>query len=121
MANDSRLVNAAASILAMEIHPHVLQLTYRLPVRVSETLCDHRSIAIVIDDGWSKNERIKILDSFPDGPVLVIKACLKTMNIDIHKCYQMMNPCAEQITHLVRNFQRTYLRRIDEEVVTWAT
>jgi|SRR5688572_3071068 len=121
MANDSRLVKAAASILAEEIHPHVLQLSYHLSSHGYETLCDPRSMAIVIDDGWSKNELIKIADSFRDGPVLVIKACLKSVNIDLYKRYQLVNLGAEQVTQLVRDFRKTYLGRFDEEVVTWAT
>ena len=121
MANDSVLVDAIASILAAEIGPDVLQLTYRLPGNACETLRDHRSMLIMIDEGESDLELLEPPDSFTNNPLLVIKADLKTINIDVHKSYPLMkNPGPEQVTRLVRDFHKAYLGRIAEEVMTWA-
>jgi hypothetical protein len=121
MANDSQLVDAIASILEAEVGPDVLQLIYRLPWNAYEAFRDHRSMAIVIDEGGSGFELPKAPDSFANSPLLVIKAELKTLNINIHKSYQMTNPSADQIARLVRDFRRTYLGKVGEEVLTWAT
>lgn len=121
MANDSLLVDAIASILEAEISPDVLQLTYRLPDNAYETFRDHRSMMIVIDEGVSEFELPKAPDSCANSPLLVIQAALKTMNIDIHKSYQMLNPCAEQVTRIVRDFRMTYLGNVEGVITTWAT
>lgn len=120
MANDSSLVDAIASMLALEISPDVLQLTYHLPGYAYENLHNHRSMVIVIDEGGSEFDLPKAVASFATSPLLVIKADLKTSNIKIHKSYPLTNPCAEQVTRLVRDFRMTYLGRIAEEVMTWA-
>jgi hypothetical protein len=121
MANDSLLVDAIAAILAEEVGPDVLQLTYQLPCNAYGALRDHRSMVIVIDEGESEFELSKVPDTFTNNPLLFIKAHLKTMNINVHKSYQLLNPRAEQITQLVRDFRTSYLGRIDQEVMTWAT
>jgi len=121
MANDSLLVDVIASILAVQIGPDVLQLTYRLPPNIYDAIRDPRSIVIVIDEGGSENEPIKVPDSFRvDSPLLLIKASLKTMNMDIYEGYQLTRPGMEQVIELVRDFSRTYLRKKNEEAVTWA-
>ena len=120
MANDSILVDAIASILAAEIGPDVLQLTYHLPGNACEVLRDHRSMLIMIDEGESELELLALTDSFTNNPWLVIKADLKTMNIDVHKSYLLKTPGAEHVTRLVRDFHKTYLGRMGEEVMTWA-
>jgi hypothetical protein len=53
--------------------------------------------------------------------MLVIKAVLRTMNIDVDKCYQMIGSDVDQLTRLVRDFRRIYLETMNEEVLTWAT
>jgi hypothetical protein len=121
MANDAVLVDAIASILAVEISPDVLQLTYRLPGSVYESIPDRRSMVIVIDEGESEIKFLKGFDSVAALPLLVIKADLKTMNIDIHESYQLMSPAAELVTHLVRQFRRRHLGSMDEKVVSWAS
>ena len=121
MANDSLLVDVIASILAVQIGPDVLQLAYRLPPNIYDAIRDPRSIVIVIDEGGSENEPIKVPDSFRvDSPLLLIKASLKTMNMDIYEGYQLTRPGMEQVIELVRDFSRTYLRKKNEEAVTWA-
>jgi hypothetical protein len=121
MANDSILVDAIASILAAEISPDVLQLTYHLPGNAWEALRDHRSMLIMIDEGESELELLAPPDSFTNNPLLVIKADLKTMNIDVHKSYPLLqNPGPDQVTRLVRDFHNAYLGRMGEEVMAWA-
>jgi hypothetical protein len=121
MANDSLLVDAIASILAIEFGPDVLQLTYQLPCKAYETLRDHRSMLIVIDEGESEIEYIQAPNPRLDSPMLVIKAVLRTMNIDIDKSYQMIESDVDHLTRLVRDFRRTCLGKMDEEVLTWTT
>lgn len=121
MANDSLLVDVVASILAVEIGPDVLQLAYQLPRNIYWAIRDPRSMLIVVDEGGPENESIKVPDSFRnDSPLLLIKASLKTMNIDIYEGYQLTRPGMEQVIELVRDFSGTYLRKKNEEVVTWA-
>jgi hypothetical protein len=120
-ANDSVLVDAIASILAAEMGPDVLQLTYHLTGSLCEALRDHRSMLIMIDEGESELELLALPDSFTNHPLLVIKADLKTMNIDVHKSYPLMkDPSPEQVTRLVRDFHKAYLGRMGDEVTTWA-
>jgi hypothetical protein len=121
MANDSRLVDAISSVLALELGPDVLQLTYQLPGKAYETLRDHRSMLIVIDEGGSEIEFSQAPHSCSGNPMLVIKAVLRTMNIDIDKSYQMTDLDVDQLTRLVRDFRRTYLGKMNEQVLTWAT
>jgi hypothetical protein len=120
MANDPLLVDAIASMLALEIGPDVLQLTYRLPGDAYQTLRNHRSMMIVIDEGDSEIVFSQAPHSYSDSPMLLIKAVLRTIDIDIDKSYQMIDPDVNQLTRLVRDFRGTYLGRIDEEVMTWA-
>lgn len=112
MANNSLLVDAIASILAVEIGPDVLQLRYRLPRNIYETLRDPRSVLVVVDEGESESDSIKVPESFRnESPLLMIKASLKTMNIELFKGYQLPGPGIEQVIELVRDFIRTYLRK----------
>ena len=121
IANDPMLVDAIATVLEAELGPDVLQLTYHLPRNAYQSLRDHRSMLIVIDEGGSDFEFPKASDSFANSPLLVIQADLKTMNIDIQKSYQMLNPSADEITWLVRDFRMSYLGNIDGVISTWAT
>lgn len=117
IANNSLLVDVIASILAVEIGPDVLQLLYRLPRSIYEVLRDPRSVLILVDEGAPENSSIEVPDSFrDDGPVLVIKASLKTMNIDIHKSYPLTRPGMEQVIELVRDFIRTHFKKKAEDV-----
>jgi hypothetical protein len=117
IANDSLLVDAIASILAVEIGPDVLQLIYRLPGSIFEVVRNHRSVLILVDEGATENSSIKVPDSIRDeGPALVIKASLKTMDIDIHKSYPLTRPGMEQAIELVRDFIRTYFKKKAEDV-----
>ena len=112
MANDSLLVDVIGSILAVEIGPDVLQLTYRLPRHIQKMIRHPRSMVIMIDEGGLENEQFKMPDSFrPDRPVLLIKASLKTMNIDIYKSYELTRLGSEPFIELVREFIRTYLKK----------
>jgi hypothetical protein len=120
MANDAHLVDAIASVLAVELGPDVLQLTYQLPCKAYGTLRDHRSILVVIDEGGSEVEFSQVPGSCSDSPMLVFKAVLRTMNIDVDKSYQMIGSDVDQLTRLVLDFRRIYLETMKEEVLTWA-
>ena len=121
MANDSFLVDEIASILAAEIDPDVLQLTYHLPGNIYETLHDHRSMLIVIDEGGSEHELIKMPALCgTDGPLLLMKASLNASDLQISQAFQRIAPRMEEVTKLVRDFSRIYLRRKSEERSTWA-
>jgi hypothetical protein len=74
----------------------------------------------MIDEGESEVELLALPDSFTNNPLLVIKADLKTMNIEVHESYLLKTPSAEHVTRLVRDFHRIYLGRMNEEVITWA-
>jgi hypothetical protein len=120
MAKDTILVQAIASILAAEIGPNVLHLTYLEPRTTYEVIRDHRSMVIVIDEGASENDSSEMPDSFREaGPLLVIKASLKTRNILIDQSYQLVGIGSEQVTNLVKDFCGTHLRK-NGEVAAWA-
>jgi|SRR5688500_11110541 len=121
MAKDSFLVQAIASILAAEIGPNVLRLTYLEPSTIYEDIRDHRSILINVDEGESRNETVTVLDLIRDDrPLLVIMISLKSRNIHTFKSYHFANLGIEHVVNLVRDFSRIYLRNKNEEVVTWA-
>jgi len=121
MAKDSFLVQAIASILAAEIGPDVLQLTYLEPSTIYEDIRDHRSVLINVDEERFRNETVTVLDLIrDDSPLLVIMIALKSRNIHIFESYQLANPEMENVINLVRDFSRTYLRKKKEELVTWA-
>jgi len=122
MANDSFIVDSIASILASEISLDVLQLTYYLPRNDHESIRDHRTVVIMIDDGESDTRSLQVPDSCrDDGPLLLVKASLKAINLHVYQGYQLNGSPMEQVAKLVRDFSRTYLRNIDEKVLTWAT
>jgi len=118
MANDSLVVDEIAAVLAGEISLDILQLTYCLPCNVYEIVPNHRSVLIVIDDWESGMVSLHVPDSLrQDGPTLLIKASLKAIDMRIDKRYRLNEPVAEQVTKLVRDFSRTYLKRINEDAV----
>jgi len=118
MANDLLLVDAIASTLTREIAVDVLQLTYCLSCNSYESMRDHRSVVITIDDGESDPRSPQVPDARrDDGPLLLIRASLKPINLHISRAYQLTSPPMEQATKLVRDFSRTYLRKINQEVV----
>lgn len=120
MAKDSFLVKAIASILAAEIGPNVLQLTYLEPHNTYEVIRDPRSIFINVDEGQSRNETVTVPDQIrKDIPLLVIMISLKSRNLHIFESYQLANPGMEYVVNLVSEFSRTYLRKKFEEVMTW--
>jgi hypothetical protein len=121
MANDSMVVDAIAALLAKEIAVDVLQLTYSLSHNMNEYIRDHNSVLIMIDDGETSNA----LQPAPrsdqkDGPLLLMEASLKVINLHIYHGYQLTGPRMEQVTNLVRDFSRSYLKDIKEQVATWA-
>lgn len=119
MAKDSFLVQAIASILAEEIGPHVLRLTYLEPRTTYEVIRDPRSVLIDVDEGQSRNETVTVPDRIrEDSPLLMIMISLKSRNLHIFESYQLANPGMEYVVNLVRDFSRTYLRKKFEEVMT---
>lgn len=112
MANDALLVDVVASVLTVEIGPDVLQLAYRLPRNIYSSVRDARSVLIIVDEGESDNDSIEVPQSFRhEGPLLMIKASLKTMNLDIFKGYRLARPGIEEVMELVEDFIRTYLKK----------
>lgn len=119
MAKDSFLVQAIASILAEEIGPHVLRLTYLEPRTTYEVIRDPRSVLIDVDEGQSRNETVTVPDRIrEDSPLLMIMISLKSRNLHIFESYQLANPGMEYVVNLVSDFSRTYLRKKFEEVMT---
>jgi len=117
-AIDLFLVDSIASTLTQEIAVDVLQLTYWLSRNSYESIRDHRSVLIVIDDGESDAGSLQAPDTCREaGPLLLIRASLKAINLHIDQGYQLTSPPMEQATKLVRDFSRTYLRKINQEVV----
>jgi hypothetical protein len=121
MAKDSLIVQAIASILAAEIVPNVLQLTYLEPRTTYEVIRDHRSVLIHVDEGEFRNETGTVLELIRvDGPLLVILISLKSRNIQIFESYSLLNPGREHVVNLVRDFSQNYLRKTNEEILAWA-
>lgn len=119
MAKDSFLVQAIASILAEEIGPHVLRLTYLEPRTTYEVIRDPRSVLIDVDEGQFRNETVTVPDRIrEDSPLLMIMISLKSRNLHIFESYQLANPGMEYVVNLVSDFSRTYLRKKFEEVMT---
>jgi hypothetical protein len=120
MANDSLVVDAVASLLAQEINLDVLQLTYGLSRTLGQYIWNHHSVVIMIDDGESPTAALPGHGSTgKDGPVLLVRASLKAMHLDVCQSYQLGNPRIEQVIGLVRDFSRSHLKEIPEEVATW--
>jgi hypothetical protein len=121
MANDSLVVDAIASIFTEEIRLDVLQLTYGLSHKANEYIRDHRSVMITIDDGESEADSLEAPYSFQtEGPLLLMKTSLRAINLHIDRGYELTDPPMEQVTQIVKDFSRTYLRGIHQEVATCA-
>ena len=121
MANDSLTVDTVASLLTQEVTLDVLQLTYSLPRNMAEYICDHDSVLIMIDDGGTNAAfRPAPWSGGHEGPLLLLKASLKAIHLDIYQGYQITHPRMERLAALVRDFSRSYLRTIHDQVVTWA-
>lgn len=117
-ASDLFLVDSIASTLTQEIATDVLQLTYWLSRNSCESIRDHRSVLIVIDDGGPDAGSLQAPDIYREnGPLLLIRASLKAINLHVDQSYQLSSPRMEQATKLVRDFSRTYLRKMHQEVV----
>ena len=113
MANDSRLADSIASILAKEIDLDVVGLT-----RLELGKGNRHSVVIIVDEGESKDESINVNDLLRDNiTLLVIKLSLKSRNIYVYESYQLNNPGIERVIELVRDFGRANLKKKVEEDV----
>ena len=120
MANDSRVVDTVASLLAQEITLDVLQLTYSLPCNMNENIRDHDTVLIIIDDGETNPAVQPVsLSGRNDGPLLLMQASLKAIHLDVQQRHQLADPRMEQVSALVREFSKSYLRKIDGTAI-WA-
>lgn len=120
MANDSLVVDTVASLLSQELSLDVLQLTYCLPCNMNEYLRDHDTVLIIIDDGEANLAVHPVpLSGWNDGPLLLMQVSLKAIHLDVHQRHQLGDPRMEQVSALVREFSKSYLRKIDE-TATWA-
>jgi hypothetical protein len=120
VANDSLVVDAVALLLAQEMNLDVLQLTYELSHDMKGCIRNHHSVVIMIDDGESDTALLPSARSAgDDGPVLLVRASLKAIHLDVCQSYQLGNPRIEQVIGLVRDFSRSHLKEIPEEVATW--
>jgi hypothetical protein len=120
MANDSLVVDEIASILAQEIALDVLQLTYCLPSHMHEYVRDHDSVFVLIDDG----ETATVSRSVPwmdwdTGPLLLLKATFKAIQLDVYQGFPLTELRREQVTNLIREFGRSYLKSADGTEAAW--
>jgi len=107
MANDSVLADSIASILSEEIDLDIVRLTRRELGKG-----DRYSVVIIVDEGESENETIKVTDLFREEiSLLVIKLSLKSRNIFVYESYQLNNPRIERVVNLVRDFGRANLKK----------
>ena len=117
MANNLLLADSVASILEEEIDLDVTRVTRRELGKGQPY-----SVVILVDERESENESIKAVDLLRDEiTLLVIKVSLESRNVHIYESYQLNNPSIERVINLVRDFSRIYLRKKNEEVMTWAS
>jgi hypothetical protein len=113
MANHSVIVDLVALILAVEIAPDVLQLAYQLPPNICMAVGDTRSVLIIIDEGETLPDSMRMPTSFREaGPLLMIKASFKTAGLQVLRGHQLTG--MEDVSETVRGFIQTYLKRGDE-------
>ena len=113
LANNSLLADSLVSMLAGEPDMDVVRLTHREFVKG-----DPYSVVIIIDEGESENETIKVADLFWNhDTLLVIIISLKSRNISVYESYQLINPEMERVIHIVREFSGMNLKKKDDEVV----
>lgn len=111
MANDSLLADAIVSTLAEEISLDVVRVTRRELGKG-----DRYSVVIIVDEGESDSESIKVTDLLcDDSTLLVIKLSLKSRNIFVYESYQLNNPRMERVIDMVRDFGRANLKKKVEE------
>jgi hypothetical protein len=121
MANDALVVDTVAALLEQELVLDVLQLTYSLPSHRETLLGDHNSVLIVIDDGESNTSSPLLPPAWTnEGPVLLMTASVRLINLDLQQDYPLAHPHLEQLTNLIREFSRNYLRGTDAAFATWA-
>ena len=113
MANDSLLADSLVSILARDTDIDIVRLT---PHELRKG--DPYSVVIIIDDGEYENEFYKAADLFGNhDTLLVIIISLKSRNVYVYECYQLVNPEMERLIYIVREFSRMDLKKKVEEDV----
>jgi hypothetical protein len=111
MANDSLLADGIGSLLAQEINLDVVRITQQELGKG-----DPHSVLLVIDEGQSVNESIKVADLFRGhGNCIVIMVSLESRNIYIYESYQLDNPDMEQVVHIIKEFSRMNLKKNPDE------
>ena len=113
LANNSLLADSLVSILAGETDMDVVRLTHGEFGKE-----DQYSVVIIIDDEETGNESPKAVDLILNhNALLVITMFLKSRNIYVHECYQLVNPEMERVIHLLREFSRIDLKKkVEREV-----
>ena len=114
MTNDSFLADSIVSTLEEE-----LDLPTARVVRRQLDKGQPYSAVIIVDEGESKNESIKLVERVRDEiTLLVIQVSLESQNIHVYESYQLNKPTLERVVNLVRDFSRIYLTKKNEEAMT---
>ena len=113
LANNSLLADSLVSMLSGEPDMEVVRLTHR-----EFRKKDQYSTVIIIDEEETTNESPKAIDLIVNHKaLLVITMFLKSRNIYVHECYQLVNPEVERVIHILRDFRRTDLKKkVEREV-----
>ena len=114
MANDSVLVAGITTTLAQEIDLDVVRVSSRELGKG-----DRYSVVIIVDEGESEGDAIKVSDLFrEDVSLLLIKLSLKSRDVYVYESYQLNNPGFDRVIKLVRDFGKANLKKKVEEAVT---
>ena len=117
ISNDSFLADSIASLLEEEIDLDNVRVTRRELGKGQPY-----SAVIIVDEGESENESIKVAELFRDEiTLLVIQVSLESQNIHVYESYQLNKPSIERVINLVRVFSREYLTKKNEQAVKWAS
>jgi hypothetical protein len=109
------IVDSVANILAGELCLDVLQLTYRQPQHVYETVRDHHSVVVDVDEGQAVDELI-VMPAVPaslriDDPLLLIRIALPSQGVRVFRSYPLANPQADVVIKLVKDFCKDHLNK----------
>lgn len=114
MTNDSFLADSILSSLKEDLDLRTARVIRR-PLDKGQPY----SAVIIVDEGESKNEYIKLVERVRDEiTLLVIQVSLESQNIHVYESYQLNQPTLERVVNLVRDFSRIYLAKKNEEVMT---
>lgn len=114
LANDTLLTDIIASTLSEEIDLDVVRMT-----RHELGKGDRYSVVILVDEGESDNESLRVIDLFRDEvTLLVIKVSLKSRDIFVYESYQINNPSIERVIDLIRDFGRAnFKKKVEKNLI----